>query len=182
MPWRQIAEWLGFQCVWIVCALSAAQGRNLPGIAAAALYIGLVLAQRRPARADLLAITASGLAGLAAESLLAATGLVRFSAPWPSASFAPAWMVALWLAFGATLSIMRAWLGERFRLKAAIFGAIGGPLAYWAGARLGALEVSGGATAYLAIAAMWALALPALLALTERPNSDKRVNQQIAGS
>ena len=167
--WRPIAEWVGFQVVWLACALGAAHGRNAPGVVAAALFIGTVLATKRSPASEALAILSSGAAGLAAESVIVATELIRFAAPWPSPQLAPAWIVALWLAFGATLSAMASLLGHHFVIKASVTGFVAGPLAYWAGERIGALEVVGSVPlTYFAIALIWAVALPLLLIFRQR--------------
>ncbi len=169
MCWRPVAEWVGFQLVWLACALGAADGRTAPGVLAATVFIGAVLATKKWAPAECLIILASGIMGLVAESALLSAGLVRFSAPWPHAQLAPAWMVALWLAFGATLTPLASLLGNRFLAKSSVIGCIAGPFAYWAGARLGAIEIAGPwGQAHLAIAVMWAVALPCLLLLRRR--------------
>lgn len=167
--WRPVAEWVGFQLVWLACALGAAEGRTTPGVVAAAVFVGAVLAAKKWAPAECLTILASGIMGLVAESALLSTGLVRFAAPWPHAQLAPAWMVTLWLSFGATLTTFATLLGHRFIAKAAVIGFVAGPLAYWAGARLGAIEIAGSwGPTYLAISVMWAVALPSLLMLRAR--------------
>jgi len=167
--WRPIAEWAGFQIVWLASALGAAQGRTAPGVIVAAVFIGAVLAMQRSSSSECLAVLASGFTGFLAESALVLTELVRFAAPWPSPQLAPAWIVALWLAFGATLSAMASLLGHHFVIKASVTGIVAGPLAYWAGERLGALEIVGSVPlTYLAIALIWAVALPSLLVFRQR--------------
>ena len=169
MRWRPIAEWVGFQLVWLMCALGAAQGWNAPGVIAAALFIGVLLAKKGRSLSECVTILASGAVGLIAESALMAAELVRFAAPWPSLQLAPAWIVALWLAFGATLSTIASLLGYYIVIKAGVIGFVTGPLAYWAGARLGALEIADSAPlTYLAIGLIWAVALPFLLIFRQR--------------
>jgi Protein of unknown function (DUF2878) len=164
MRWRPIAEWIGFQLVWLTCAIGAAHGRNAPGVIAAALFIGAFLAMKEWSLSEIVTILASGVLGLLAESALASMELVRFAAPWPSPQLAPAWIVALWLSFGATLTTLGSLLGHQLVIKAGVVGFIAGPLAYWAGARLGALAIAGSPPfTYLAIALIWAVALPSLL-------------------
>jgi len=174
MTWPIAAQLAGFQLVWLACALGAASGRSAPGIAAAAAFLAVRLALDRRAldrRALDRRLGATGLAALAgaalgfvAESVLVSIGLVRYAAPWPSAQLAPAWIVALWLAFGATLPIKARLLHGR-PLAAALLGALLAPLSYAAGARLAALETAAPHwPAYAAIALLWALALPLLIA------------------
>jgi hypothetical protein len=51
---------------------------------------------------------------------------------------------------------------------AALLGAAGAPLAYYAGARLGALDLVSPAPALVAIALGWAVATPALMLAARR--------------
>jgi Protein of unknown function (DUF2878) len=157
-----------FQVVWIVCAVGAAQGLSWPALVSAAALIAWHCGSRQN-HTSILTIVLTGCIGFAAESLLAATGLVRYAASWPIAAFAPAWIVALWLAFATTLRATRALLGVRPLWKPAVLGALFGPLSYAAGERLGALAISSPAMpSYLAIAVIWAIAMPLLLLIDER--------------
>jgi len=83
---------------------------------------------------------------------------------WPST----VWMVALWVLQAAVLGGVMSWLQSRFGL-AAVAGAIGGPLAYLAGARMGAAVLGPShAAALAAIGVQWALAMPLLLWMETR--------------
>jgi len=169
MTWRPVAEWIGFQVVWLACALGAARGLDAPGVAAAAVFVLAVLWGRGWARAEIGAIAASGAFGAIAESLMATSGLVAYAASPPGALLAPLWMIALWLAFGGTLPALDSLVGSPLSLRAVLLGGLGGPLAYLAGARLGALEFPGAvAPALLALALVWAVALPLLLHVRRR--------------
>jgi hypothetical protein len=110
----------------------------------------------------------AGVAGYAADSVLVLTGVLRFPPHavlgWPST----AWMVALWVLQAAVLGGVMSWMRGRFTL-AAIVGAVGGPLAYLAGERMGAAVLGPTqAVALAAIMAEWALAMPLLVRLDER--------------
>lgn len=96
------------------------------------------------------------LAGIALDSAWLALGLFSFSA---SGGF-PLWMMALWLAFAcwwwlmlARFDFSRGWL--------VMIGAAGGPLAYFIGERLGAMELHQPSwLVFSALAVGWASALP----------------------
>ena len=94
------------------------------------------------------------------DTTLVISGKVQFASAWPN-SFAPFWMLSLWMAFATTLNHSLRWLMTR-PLAAALAGAIGGPLAYLAGARLGALALVEPWFGLTLIAGLWALALGAL--------------------
>lgn len=163
-----------FQAVWLACAIGAARGHVWPGLAAAGglVVLHLVLSERRPAAA--VGLLAAGLLGALAESLLARVGLVVYAAPWPTPTLAPAWIVALWVAFAATLEPTRRLLGRHAGYKAGALGLAFGPLSYVAGEKLGALHLLEPAwRGWLATGLLWAMAFPALLALDGRLGSPR---------
>jgi hypothetical protein len=176
-----VLEVLGFQIVWLACALGASRGLASPGVIAAVLFVGGMIMAKRPAAIVATTAVASAAMGLMAESLLVLSGALVYSAPWPAAQFAPAWIVALWAAFGATVPTMMQLLGSHRRLLAPVLGGVSGPLSYLAGERLGALEIHMPVwQVYLAISCLWAFALPALLELSRRaalwPSAETRKN------
>jgi hypothetical protein len=68
------------------------------------------------------------------------------------------------------------WLVTRPAL-AVVFGALGGPVAYYAGAKLGAIAINPSATTFIAIGLSWAAALWLLASLAQyigsvRPNQE----------
>lgn len=158
-----VVDVVGFQIVWLCCALGAAAGSALPGLAASLAFVTLQLARsvRKLATANLIA--AAALLGVLVESLFSTTGAVLHAAPWPSALAAPLWIVGLWTAFATTLGTLGQWLGRRKVQIALIAGALLGPVSYLAGARLGALSLGEPTVLSLAvIAGGWALAMPLL--------------------
>jgi hypothetical protein len=76
-------------------------------------------------------------------------------------------MVMLWVNLGTTLNVSMAWLRGRYALGA-VFGAIGGPLAYYSGATLGAMTRLPDPTGLISIGVTWAIAFPLLLSVNER--------------
>ena len=96
-----------------------------------------------------------------------ALGLMQYpDGLWP-APFAPVWIVVMWMLFATTLGGVLRSLQQR-PLLAALVGAAGAPLAYYSGARLGALALTRPVPALLAEAAGWALLLPLLLMAARR--------------
>jgi uncharacterized membrane protein len=107
--------------------------------------------------------------GLVVETGLLSAGLVHYEASWPSHAVAPVWIVALWFGFGATISPLVALTGRDRWIRLVMLGALAGPAAYWAGARISALQVEDpGWPAYLTIAIIWGIVLPVLAALDGR--------------
>jgi len=158
-----------FQIVWLSCAIGAAQGWSWPGIVTAAALVASHLASAPQWRPAAMTVLATGTLGFIAESLLVTTGLLRYSTAWPTETLAPAWIVALWLAFATTLETTRRLLGSNPLAKSTLLGLVLGPLSYLAGERLGALAFSQSLwPSYLAIAMVWGFAYPGLLALEGR--------------
>ncbi|MEZ5922898.1 MAG: DUF2878 domain-containing protein [Hyphomicrobiaceae bacterium] len=176
MTWRPLVPWLAFQIVWIVCAVGAANGHGAPGIAAAVVFtVSMLTRSREPAR-DALIVMASGVTGAIVESALVLAGVIRFAAPWPMETLAPAWIVALWIAFGATLPTFGEMLRAHKLKTAAALGALAGPLSYLAGARLGALEFVGSTTrTLLVLSVVWAAVLAGLIGIHARSGARAQV-------
>lgn len=156
---------LASQIAWWWAVLFARSDLELVAVVGPASYLAAHLALRGGVRPRVLALgLAAALLGWAGDTLLVRAGLLSFSAA-PDAVWSRAWMAGLWAAFAVSLTVSLSWLlGRRLWIVAAL-GAPAGPLAYWAGERLGALGLA--TWAPLAIAAEWAIAMP-LVALCAR--------------
>ena len=161
-----IGNVLGFQAVWFAAVIGAAKGLPWAGPVAAAAFAAVHLALSPDRRGDLRLLGIALAMGLIADSALAATDVLRFASPWPSTSLAPVWILAMWAGFALTLNHSMAFLRSK-PLAAALFGAIGGPLAYWGAWRgFDAVEFGLGLPlAMVALAVVWGIAMPALYAL-----------------
>lgn len=158
-----------FQCVWLCCAFGAVWGMPLIGISAALALVGAcVVTDAVPRRAFLLQVPVAAIAFLG-ESALVAGGFVAYASPWPSRDLAPAWIVALWMAFGTTLRDTSALLGTRAKSLAGLLGFLLAPASYLGAERMGAVIFEKPILhTWLAIGILWAMAYPTLLALDER--------------
>jgi hypothetical protein len=83
------------------------------------------------------------------------------------AGTAPIWIVAMWVVFSTTLNVSLAWLKRSLPL-AVLFGAVGGPIAYVAGEKLGGLVFVQPTPALIALAIGWAAITPLLLRIADR--------------
>jgi len=153
-----LCNFVAYQLAWFAVVIGAAQGYAWAGALAALAVAAVHLALRR----DPLELKLIGLAagiGLLVDSTLAMTGQVKFASAWPE-DFAPYWMLSLWVAFATTLNHSLRWLMQR-PVAAAVAGALGGPLAYLAGAKLGALTLVTPAITLTIIALLWTVAMVA---------------------
>jgi len=152
-------NFLAYQLAWLAVVVSAARDATWVGISIVLLLAAVHLRLRRSPR-ELRAIGLAVLIGLLVDSTLALTGQVRFASAWPP-GLAPCWMLSLWAAFATTLNHSLRWLMMR-PVAAALAGAAGGPLAYLAGAKLGALALVTPAVTLPMIALLWMLAMVTL--------------------
>lgn len=173
---RDLLTVVGFQVVWLACALGAAADLPMLGVAAASLLLVWHLAASPRVAPEVALVLLAGAGGVVGESLLVASGAVAYASPTPRLALAPLWIVALWLAFATTIAPTERMLGRWPLAKAAVFGALLGPLAYVAGARLGALTLpQSGLSGYLPIALVWGIAMPALMAARRHGASGSRL-------
>jgi hypothetical protein len=156
-----------FQIGWFACVLGAAYGEPWLGALAAAAIISWHLARAAQPGRELVLVAAAAVLGALFDSLLLRTGWVRFDTGMLFDGAAPYWMVALWAIFATTLNVSLRSLRARLGL-AALLGAVGGPAAYYAGARLGALEFATAGAALAAIGIGWAILAPTLLGAARR--------------
>jgi hypothetical protein len=161
-----LPNFLLYQTAWLACVMGAAHGQPMIGVAVAALVVALHLALARSSKSELAVIVLTGLIGGTWETLVVDLDWVRYlgadTQTWP-----PAWIIALWLAFATTFNVSLRWL-QGHHVLAALLGLIGGPLAWYAGARLGALELPDPILALIAIGTGWAVLMPLLLFLAHR--------------
>jgi hypothetical protein len=164
-----VANLVAFKIGWLACVLGGANELPWLGALIAATIVAVhVLRAPLPAK-ELQLIAVAGLTGAAWDSLLASSGLLVYRSGTLIAGTAPYWIVAMWLLFSTTLNVSLTWLRGRLALAAAV-GAIAGPLAFYGGHKLGAVDFPDFTAAMLALAVGWALILPGLVYLAERLN------------
>lgn len=150
---------------WFGVATLAAQGRFalavLPSVAAVVLHLALTRAPQR--RAELLLSMTAIVIGFGVEAIHMAAGATVFAPAATPGGLPPVFMVGLWAAFATLVNVSLAWLKDRMWL-AALFGALASGPSYYAGSKIGALELGDPVWQSLAIiGAVWAVAFPLLL-------------------
>jgi hypothetical protein len=158
-------NFVAYQLAWFAVILGAAHGHAWLGTAVASLVtIAHLWIRRDPL--DLKLIGVAAVTGLVLDSALAASGQVHFASAG-DLPIAPFWMLALWISFATTLNHSLRWLMRRPAV-AAMTGAVFGPLAYLAGAKLGALALPSPVVALPLLAAAW-MATMTVFSLVMRP-------------
>lgn len=160
---KALANFVGFQAVWFACVLGAARDAGWIGVAAALVFALACLERGRRARA-FAALICVGALGCGVDSLERAAGWIEYASPglggaWPSA-LAPAWIVALWIAFGATFRLSMRWL-DAYPVVRVLFALVGAPVSYLGAERMGAVTIEGDRFASLACLGLaWSFGFP----------------------
>ena len=159
---RKVINVALFQAAWFAAVLGAAKGMLWLGPLAMIPTLAIHLALQENQRGEVRLLLAAGLLGFLFDTAFVAGGVftpLQHLLPRP---FSPPWMVGLWLNFAATLNVSMAWLRGRY-LLASLFGAVGGPLAYYSGAKLGATEALPTSSGLLLLAIGWGIMTPLLV-------------------
>ena len=166
-----ILNFIAYQIAWLACVLGAAWQHPTWGMAFVLFVVALhlVLAANRAQQIKLI-LCATGI-GLVVDTLLIQIHTLRFTGGQWLPGIAPYWMLSLWSAFATTFTTSLSWLMRRPWLAAGV-GAVGGPLAYAAGARLGALSISAPISGVGAIATAWAIAMWLLATLVNKTTTE----------
>jgi hypothetical protein len=160
-----VASFVAFQIGWFAAVLGAGHGMPWLGVLVVPWVLLLNLVLSADWKRELVIALAAAVMGFAVDTGLVAAGVfdpVRILVPRP---LSPPWMVMLWVNQATILNSCLAWLRGRY-LAGAVFGAVGGPLAYLSGAKLGAATVPSSSGLFI-LGITWAGAFPALLAVAE---------------
>jgi len=175
-----------FQVAWFACVLGAANGAPWLGPLVVAAVVAYHLKRVPEPRAEVILLMLAAMTGLVFDSLLVSAGWLAYSSGQWHPLLAPYWIVAMWIGFATTLNVSMAWLKGRSYL-AFVLGAIGGPLAYLGGAKLGGVSLVDTTAALAALAMGWALIMPLLMLAAQRldkwrPAVERRALATAAGS
>jgi hypothetical protein len=157
----KILSFILFQIAWFAAVLGGAHHLDFVGSCPAlALFAFHIASNHRRWFSSCATILLIVLMGIIIELLLLKSGAITYRGSTASTSFPPLWIMALWLAFATLPDGALSWLSGRTELQL-IFGALGGPLSYIAGEKLGAAELHTSFTyAMAAFAVAWAIATP----------------------
>lgn len=162
-----ISNLLIFQVSYFACVLGGAAGLPWlgPGAVLGAVAWHLWRVGDRLTEARLLVVVL--IIGTLFESAVTATGWVDYPSGWVVPWLAPVWILALWLLFATTLNLCLAWLKHRWWL-AVVLGGAGGPLSFYGGSRLQAVELVDPVAVLVTLAVAWALLMPTVMWLSTR--------------
>jgi hypothetical protein len=162
-----LVNFVAFQVGWFACVLGGAHQFPWLGTILVSIIIAVHLSRASRPRAELSLVLLAIAIGSVWDSYLVWRGWLEYPSGTLIPDTAPHWILAMWGVFATTLNVSLRWLKQRW-LIAILSGAIAGPLAYYAGARLGGVVFADQTTALIALGLGWAVLMPLLMALSER--------------
>lgn len=162
---RNLLNFLLFQIGWFAAVGGAARGSMWMGPVVMGAVVVIHLSMVKDRVRELCYLLAVGLAGTLIDSALAGLGVTCYPTSgeaWPYA-IVPPWITVLWIGFATLPRLSLAWLAPWPRW-AVLLGAIGGPLSYLGGVRIGAVGVGPEPLfTWVGISLQYAVATPLLL-------------------
>lgn len=159
-----ILNFILIQINWFICVLGAARGMEWIGVLSVSLTAGLHLIMFDHKRFELTFFLIAMILGWFIDAMLMNAGAIMVHtvpmSPW---GFVP-FMIALWVNFSMSFSGCMNWIKNRY-FTGIILGFVGGPLAYFSGARLGGISIGSDLSMSLfLIGVLWAFAMGFLIA------------------
>ncbi|CAG36880.1 hypothetical protein DP2151 [Desulfotalea psychrophila LSv54] len=157
-PMKTLINVLIYQSIWFLSILGGNSGA----------WFGLLLLcahlfYSATKSADLRMIGALFVAGLLLDGTLHQVGFFSFT---ETGFPIPFWLLVIWLGLAITPNHSLAWLQKK-PLLAMLFGTLGGPIAYWAGVRMGAAHFNWELLPSLGtLAVIWGLLWPLVMHLS----------------
>ncbi len=164
---RSIWNFSAFQVGWFACVLGGSHHVPWLGVVAVATLIVLNANMAIRPGEELKLIGVTVLIGVTWDSLLVSAGWLVYPSGTLVTGTAPVWIAAIWAIFATTFNVSLRWVKERWLLASAL-GAVGGPFAFYAGARLGGVEFASPVVALTVLALGWAALMPLLMSFAHR--------------
>lgn len=147
---KTLANAVLFQCGWFACVLGGDSLWLLVGLGVLGIHLLWISSWARDGRL-ILSVTALG---TLLDTSLRTLGGFQFTEPGP---LIPVWLILLWALLATTLRHCLAWSARPW-WRAAVLGAVGGPLSYYAGSQLAGVQFGFSlAPSMIALAVLWAL-------------------------
>ncbi|MDA1185623.1 MAG: DUF2878 domain-containing protein [Acidobacteria bacterium] len=168
MRHTRLVNYALYQLGWVACVLGSAWHRPWTGFLIATILVGVHLRLSRERTLDTRLIVLTTTVGAVVEFSQIEAGTYRFTSGAMIDALPPAWLLAMWAQFATTFRFSLRGVIMR-PVSAALFGAVGGPLAFLAGERLGAVILLPPLTQGLVrLSLSWAVALVVFSAVVRR--------------
>ena len=165
---RLLINFIAFEIGWFTCVIAGGSEWPWLGTGVALTVVALHLVLTPQPRLEWPLLVWAALLGVFLDSLPIVLGVVEYSTGTVIDDFAPHWIIAMWVQFATLLNVSLRWLRGRYVI-AALAGAVLAPPAYYLGAGFGGMSFTEPVwQGLLALAVVWAIAMPLLLWLAQR--------------
>lgn len=148
-----------YQIGWFACVLGGASHHPWTGFLIAMVLVGMHVALSVERSLEVRLVVLAATIGAVVEMVQIAAGTYRFTSGTVTDALPPPWLLAMWAQFATTFRFSLRRVVTR-PVLAALFGAAGGPIAFLAGERLGAVTLLPPlAYGLLRLSVSWAIAL-----------------------
>ena len=168
MRHTQLVNYTLYQIAWFACVLGAASQRPWTGCLIGMILVGVHLALSVERVLEVRLVGLATAVGAAVEVIQIAAGTYRFTSGTVNNALPPPWLLDMWAQFATTFRFSLRSVVTR-PVLAVLFGAAGGPIAFLAGERLGAVTLLPPlAQSLLRLSISWAIALVVFSAVVVR--------------
>ena len=182
MRHAQLVNYALYQIGWFACVLGGASHRPWTGCLIALILVGVHLALSVERFHELRLVLLATAVGGAVEMIQIAAGTYRCASGTVNDALPPPWLLAMWAQFATTFRFSLRSVVTR-PVLAVLFGAAGGPIAFLAGERLGAVSLLPPlAYGLLRLSVSWAIALVVFSAVVRRVAPELGANYIRMGS
>lgn len=136
-----LLNYLAYQAGWFASVVGAGRQQGEAGALVAGVLIAAHLALTRERGLELRVLAVATITGLLVETWQLQSGTYRTLSGAGATTVPPLWLLALWAQFATTFRYSFRRVLAR-PIAAMLFGALGGPLAFLAGERLGAVALT----------------------------------------
>jgi hypothetical protein len=169
----QLVNYGLYQIGWFACVLGGAWQRPWTGFVIAMILVGVHLALSVERSLEVRLVVLAAAVGAVVEMIQIAAGTYRFTSGTVTDALPPPWLLGMWAQFATTFRFSLRSVITR-PVPAMLFGAAGGPIAFLAGERLGAVTLLPPlAYGLLRLSVSWAIALVLFAAVVRRVASER---------
>ena len=166
MQINNIYNIVGFQICWWSCVLGVVNDYQYLGPIAMTMFLLVHFICFSKNIREIYFVVIIGIFGVLIDSSFLTFDIIKYKYPILN-SFAPLWIISMWIGFASTINHSMYWLNGQHYLMA-LFGFVFGPLSYLAGLNFEALIFEKSLSVLLILGVVWAFSLPLMFFLNNK--------------
>ena len=163
----KLVNFVLFQIGWFSAVIGGASNRPWLDVLVITTVVLIHLYRTINIKAEAVLIIIIAIMGGSLDSVFVYLNWISYPSGHIHETLTAYWIIAMWMSFSTTLNSSMAWLKES-HILAVIFGFFGGPLTYYGGYKLQAIEFQNFDAAMIGLAFGWAVIIPLLFLLSSK--------------